>query len=53
MAASVEGRREEEFRDWLADFAIDCADQVRRDHSLFVEASRAGRISVSSTAPPP
>jgi uncharacterized protein (DUF2252 family) len=48
VAASVEGRRKA-FVEAVTEFAMDYATQVRRDHSLFVEAFRAGRIGITST----
>ncbi len=47
IVAAVEGRREE-FASWLTDFALGYAEQVRRDHALFVDAFRSGRIRVSA-----
>jgi uncharacterized protein (DUF2252 family) len=45
----LEGRRREFVTD-LTDFAIDYAEVVRRDHALFVDAFREGRIGgVSAT----
>jgi uncharacterized protein (DUF2252 family) len=45
----LEGRRREFVAD-LTDFAVDYADVVRRDHALFVDAFREGRIGgVSAT----
>ena len=49
VVAAVEGRQEEFVADLVA-FAHEYAQQVRADHSLFVEAFRAGRIrGVEST----
>ncbi len=48
IVAAVQGRREE-FVTWLTDFAVSYAEQVRRDHALFVDAFRSGRIGVSAT----
>jgi uncharacterized protein (DUF2252 family) len=48
VAGSVEGRRRA-FTEAVTEFAIDYATQVRRDHALFVEAFRAGRIGIDST----
>jgi uncharacterized protein (DUF2252 family) len=48
VATSVEGRRRA-FTEALTEFAVDYATQVRRDHALFVEAFRAGRIGIDST----
>ena len=36
--------REDEFVDWVVDFAHSYAAQVRTDHALFVEAFRAGAV---------
>ncbi|SDP19807.1 Uncharacterized conserved protein, DUF2252 family [Actinopolyspora xinjiangensis] len=42
--------REEEFADWLSDFAMNYADVVRDDYRLFVDAFRNGEIGgVTST----
>jgi uncharacterized protein (DUF2252 family) len=43
ISAAVRGRRKELVAD-LTDFGIDYARRVRRDHELFVEAFREGRI---------
>ena len=48
IAASLEGRRTA-FVESLEDFAIGYAEQARRDHALFVDAFRAGRIGISAT----
>jgi len=48
LADSVEGRRRE-LVDWVTDFGMAYADQVREDHALFVEAFRSGAIGVAST----
>ena len=48
IAASLEGRRRA-FTEALVDFGIDYALRVRRDHALFVEAFRSGRIGVAAT----
>jgi uncharacterized protein (DUF2252 family) len=49
IIAVVEGRRKEFVRE-LTDFAIDYAVTVRKDHELFVDAFREGRIGgVSAT----
>jgi uncharacterized protein (DUF2252 family) len=48
VASSVEGQRRA-FTEAVTDFAVDYAAQVRRDHALFVEAFRAGRIGIEST----
>ncbi len=48
--AVIDGR-EEEFTQWLWEFARDYADVVRDDHRLFVDAFRSGEIpGVSSTS---
>ena len=50
ICAVVAGR-EDEFVDWVVDFAHEYAAQVRADHALFVEAFRAGAVpGVSSEA---
>ena len=43
IAAVVEGRRKE-FVAELSEFALDYAERVRSDHTLFVDAFREGRI---------
>jgi uncharacterized protein (DUF2252 family) len=48
VAASLEGRRRA-FVDAVTDFGMEYAVQVRRDHALFVEAFREGRIGIAST----
>ena len=48
ITASV-GERREAFVDWVVDFGLRYADQVRTDHALFVEAFRSGRIGVAAT----
>ena len=48
IAASLEGRRKA-FTEALVEFGIEYAERVRRDHALFVEAFRAGRIGVAAT----
>ena len=49
ICAAVDGRREEFVSD-LTDFAMEYALTVRKDHSLFVDAFREGRIGgVSAT----
>jgi uncharacterized protein (DUF2252 family) len=48
IAACVD-RRRREFVAWVTDFGISYAERVRADHTLFVEAFRAGRIGVSAT----
>ncbi|RRO19924.1 DUF2252 domain-containing protein [Saccharopolyspora rhizosphaerae] len=48
---AVVGDREEEFVDWLVEFALGYADVVRDDHRLFVDAFRNGEIGeVTATA---
>ncbi len=48
IVASLEGRRNE-FADHVVDFALTYAETVRRDHALFVDAFRSGRIGVDAT----
>jgi len=48
VAESVQGRRKA-FVAELTDFAVEYAAQVRRDHALFVEAFREGKIGIAST----
>ena len=48
VTSCLDGRRRA-FVDELTQFAWDYAGQVRRDHSLFVEAFRSGRIGISAT----
>jgi uncharacterized protein (DUF2252 family) len=48
IAASLDGQRRA-FTEALVDFGIEYADRVRRDHALFVEAFRSGRIGVAAT----
>jgi uncharacterized protein (DUF2252 family) len=48
VAASLEGRRKT-FVEAVTEFALGYAAEVRRDHTLFVEAFRAGRIGVAAT----
>jgi uncharacterized protein (DUF2252 family) len=48
VAACLQGRRRA-FTDALVDFATDYAQQVRRDHALFVDAFRSGRIGIDAT----
>ena len=47
IAASLEGRRASS-PTWC-DFGLAYAEPVRRDHALFVDAFREGRIGVSAT----
>jgi uncharacterized protein (DUF2252 family) len=42
--SNVVGGREDEFVDWVVDFAHTYAAQVRDDHNLFVEAFRSGQM---------
>ncbi len=48
VAGSLEGRRRA-FVEAVTEFAIGYAVRVRRDHALFVEAFREGRIGVEAT----
>lgn len=48
VAQCLEGRRKA-FVAGLTDFGVEYAAQVHRDHQLFVEAFRSGRIGVAST----
>lgn len=48
VAASVH-RRRREFTEWITEFGLAYAEQVREDHALFVHAFREGRIGVSAT----
>jgi uncharacterized protein (DUF2252 family) len=48
VAASLEGRRKA-FVEAVTEFALGYAAEVRRDHALFVEAFRQGRIGVAAT----
>ena len=48
VTASLEGRRDE-FVAAVTEFALEYAASVRRDHALFVEAFRTGRIGIEST----
>ena len=47
IADVLEGRRKA-FVAALADFAVEYAERVRRDHALFVEAFRAGEVGVDA-----
>ncbi|QYJ03034.1 DUF2252 domain-containing protein [Nocardioides panacisoli] len=49
IRATLEGRRSE-FRDWVVDFGLRYADQVRADHAAFVEAFRDGDIGIAATS---
>ena len=42
-------RRRKEFTAWVTDFGMDYAVRVQRDHTLFVNAFREGRVGVSAT----
>lgn len=48
IAHALEGRRRV-FTEAMVDFAIEYAVRARRDHALFVEAFRSGRIGVAAT----
>ncbi len=48
IVASLKGRRRA-FTDHIVDFGLRYADTVRRDHALFVDAFRSGRIGVAAT----
>jgi uncharacterized protein (DUF2252 family) len=48
IARSVE-RRRREFVSWLTDFGVSYAATVRKDHALFVDAFREGRVGVAAT----
>ena len=48
IVESLRGRRRA-FTDHVASFGVSYAETVRRDHSLFVDAFRAGRIGVAAT----
>lgn len=48
IVASLKGRRRD-FGDWLCQWGIDYAERVRKDHSLFVDAFREGRMGMAST----
>ena len=46
----MEDGREDEFAEWVVEFAHSYAATVRTDHALFVEAFRAGQVpGVAST----
>ncbi|WP_285752315.1 DUF2252 domain-containing protein [Lentzea sp. NBRC 105346] len=50
IAAAI-GGRDQEFTDWIVEFALRYAAQTREDHELFVDAFREGRIKgVDATA---
>jgi uncharacterized protein (DUF2252 family) len=48
IARSLQGRRNE-FVAWLGDWAIAYAERVRKDHALFVDAFREGRVGIAAT----
>ncbi|MDQ1657174.1 MAG: hypothetical protein QOD41_2257, partial [Cryptosporangiaceae bacterium] len=48
IADCIEGRRKALVAS-VTDFAVEYAAQVRRDHALFVDAFRAGRIGIAAT----
>jgi uncharacterized protein (DUF2252 family) len=48
VADCLDGRRKE-FVAAVTDFAVQYAVQVRRDHELFVDAFRGGRIGIAAT----
>jgi uncharacterized protein (DUF2252 family) len=48
VARGLDGRRKA-FVSAVTEFALEYATQVRRDHGLFVDAFRSGRIGISST----
>ena len=48
IVASLEGRRRD-FAEHIVDFGLSYAERVRRDHALFVDAFRSGRIGVAAT----
>jgi uncharacterized protein (DUF2252 family) len=48
IVASLQGRRRD-FTEHIVDFGLSYAERVRRDHALFVEAFRSGRIGVAAT----
>ena len=45
---SLKGRRRD-FTEHIVDFGLSYAERVRRDHALFVDAFRSGRIGVAAT----
>lgn len=49
IAGATDGRADELIA-WVCDFGASYAVRVRRDHALFVEAFRGGRIGVTATA---
>ncbi len=48
VVASLQGRRRE-FNDWLCQWGIDYAQRARKDHALFVDAFREGRMGMAAT----
>ncbi len=48
IVASLKGRRRD-FTDHVVDFALSYAKTVRRDHALFVDAFRSGRVGIAAT----
>ena len=48
VVESLEGRRRA-FTDDVVDFGLTYAERVRRDHALFVDAFRSGKIGVAAT----
>jgi uncharacterized protein (DUF2252 family) len=48
IVSTLQNRRRA-FTDHIVDFGLSYADRVRRDHALFVEAFRSGRIGVDAT----
>ncbi len=50
---AVVAGREDEFVEWVVDFAHSYAAQARTDHALFVESFRAGRVPGVTSAEQP
>jgi uncharacterized protein (DUF2252 family) len=48
VVASLKGRRRD-FTDHVVDFGLSYAKTVRRDHALFVDAFRSGRVGIAAT----
>lgn len=48
IATSLEGRRND-YVAWLGDWGIAYAERVRKDHALFVDAFREGRVGIAAT----
>ena len=48
IVASLQGRRRD-FTDHVVEFGLGYAERVRKDHALFVDAFRSGRIGVAAT----